>query len=268
MARKTLDREFPSLSAMIDRAEMVSGKPDPSSRTTSDGKWSGTRSFPEAVSMAFGGWVEGAKRIEKRRAAILGLVDGGSLTVEYARRGPGVLNMTRFNNGHPRPYAVLVPAPGVPKVVRVLVNVAASSSVKTEVIERRGAAVCALVDAMTRAGKQVEVRIVSGHKSDGIQCNYFATIKPASARLNLPTVAFALAHPAMLRRIVFGVLEHEDGKAWEALRYGYGMPSNVEPPQDVVYLPTMINTPPEWSTDTAAADWVRKVSAEHGVTLD
>jgi hypothetical protein len=270
MARKNGPvRRFDSLAALVEYGDrpFPHGSDRCASRETSNNKWSGSDSWEDAKTLAFGGWADGAARVQKRRAAIGKMVHGASHAVQYARRGPGALSMERYQNGHPRPYGVLVEVKGKPKVVRILVNVCVSAVVSSERIERRGAAVCALVDALESNGRTVELSIVSAHETGYAIPTYYATIKRAGARLNLSSVAFAVAHPSMLRRVVFAACEQETGKVWDSLRYGYGTPTDVTPEPDTIYLGTRPGTGDEFGSDESAAAWVTARAAEQGVTL-
>lgn len=258
---------FDSLSALVDYA----GQKSPNggrgrtlaSRDRSDHRvrFTGSRSWEDAVSLAFGGWVDGARRINRRRAAISALTEGEGNTVLYKRRGPGALSSTRYIQGHPRPYLCVEKTPAPKRAVRILVNVCQSGGVSPESIERRGAAVCSLVDALEANGRTVEVVTVAPHG----YATYFCTVKRSGQRLNLPSLAFALAHPSMLRRIIFGAIEQSDEKVWRLMAGTYGRVENVEPEPGTIYLGSTILR--EFATDIEAAEWVKATAATQGVNL-
>lgn len=276
MPRKVHVFRFNSLAEMVETASKEAPHVGHrSSRAAERGAgihgFYGSESFDAAVSLAFGGWVEGAARVQERRAAINKKVEAGAYRVEYARRGPGALSMNRVNQGHPRPYAVVVPAEGRPKVVRLFVNTGANARVEAISIERRGAAICSLVDALEANGRTVE--IVAYTAADSVRGNQqvrtFCTIKRAGARLNMPTVAFALAHPSMHRRIVFGVREQLPPTAWRYFEGTYGGTVDIcdEIPADAVNVPSLSGRNRHWMTDADAAQWVKETARAQGVEL-
>jgi len=82
----------------------------------------------------------------------------------------------------------------------IYVNVGANSDVRKSTIRRRGAAVLALVRALCGV-RPVSLYVMSGH-SDGDR-HALTVARVETAPLDLARAAFALAHPAMLRRLMF-----------------------------------------------------------------
>jgi hypothetical protein len=148
------------------------------------------------------------------------------------------------------------------KVVRVLVNISAASLVTPDAIKRRGAAVLALVDMLQNRGLRVEVLGTFTNVKSGV-LEYRWTVKAANANASLATLAFGLAHPSMLRRIIFSMMECEPDAIRRAFNvgYGYGTPGDSQYAEDIkaaggIYLPALIMDG-VWSSDDTAREWVK-----------
>ena len=93
-------------------------------------------------------------------------------------------------------------------VVKIVLNGTASYAVGQQTIIRRGAAVLGLCELLELSGRSVEIVLIfSTHDKKSTLYDYIS-VKRAGQPLDVPRVAFALAHPASLRRIWFSALEH------------------------------------------------------------
>jgi hypothetical protein len=93
-------------------------------------------------------------------------------------------------------------------IVRIAVNVVCSAWVDAQDIINRGAAVIALIDKIQGAGQRVELVAfchVEGHGKDRIIAS--VTVKRPEEPVDMDRIGFALAHPSMLRRAMFRVIE-------------------------------------------------------------
>jgi len=93
-------------------------------------------------------------------------------------------------------------------IVRIAVNVVCSSWVEPEDIINRGAAVVALIDKIQSEGQRVELVVfchIESRRNDRIIMA--VTVKRPEEPIDMDRVAFALAHPSMLRRCFFRVVE-------------------------------------------------------------
>ncbi|WP_221568636.1 hypothetical protein [Alkalihalobacillus sp. TS-13] len=272
-------RQFGSLSAFVDFAKGPSDMPTyrRSSRTKGNQEFTGTSSWEEATHLA-DGWQEGARRFAQQSVTLAPKGRKTRRTTAMREVGPGVLSMGNYLTGHPQPYVTLQetnrPRPGKGKIVRFLVNISASASVKTSVIERRGAAITALVATLERAGRRCEIVAVAvSHASNGGESiEYRIALKKSQEKVNLPSLAFALAHPSMFRRLVFSARECE-GKD---IRYkvgigkgdGYGKSTDVkEVESGTIYLGAMRGRDSQWKSENAATEWVRSELKAQGIEL-
>lgn len=83
-------------------------------------------------------------------------------------------------------------------------------------------------------------------------------------------IAFVTAHPAFLRRIIFGVMETADPAVRRAIGIGgskgYGSPTPVQGDQGDVYVKEM-SWSQGWSDDNVNT-WIEDVLREQGVLAD
>lgn len=96
----------------------------------------------------------------------------------------------------------------VPKpIVRIVVNVGASCHVDAGDIINRGAAILALIDRVQATGQRVElVAELHGRSADDTFL-FSVTVKRPEEPVDLDRIAYAIAHPSMLRRSFFRVME-------------------------------------------------------------
>lgn len=233
-----------------------------------------SNSFDHAKELAFGGWKEGAETINKLRASIK---PKGLNPRSYVRRsvvGPGTFNMGAIVQGRPDAYVQLRKTNeiqhGKGKIIRIVENVVVSGGIRPEVIEMRGAAMVALADSLESQGRRCEIILAMGTSFDyqgKAVRETFITVKKASDRVNIPKLAFAMAHPSMLRRFYFAQLELdtiETGYEWSP---GFGYPADVNHDDATVYLASMTYGDTRFDTVNRAREWVRDELHKQGIRL-
>lgn len=271
-------RNYDSFSALIEDALKPPHKDYPrrTERTSRRVKerydeFHSCRDFDEAARFAFK-WEDGAKRIGDIRGKI-GL--GKQRKTELRRRPnmPGALMMGDYLAGHPEPYAYAAQVPvnserkGKSKVVRVLINLACSGGIPVEVMEARGAACLAMVDAIESAGYSAEVTVGSasqyskGWGEPDKQYEYKCIVKRAGDRLNLNSVAFAIANIDTFRRIIFGAREHRDG-IYSAMPVTFDNTDGYD-----IYVGEAFLNQPQWKSPEASRKWVIETLAAQGIEL-
>ena len=135
---------------------------------------------------------------------------------------------------------------------------------------RRGVMVAAAVAALETAGRSVELWACVCAAAGGTH-NVLATmarvcVKRAGQPLNLGEVAFACAHPGMLRRLGFAWYDHcyRDKGIQVGQGNSYGFPA--DPPKDMqgdVMAPSI--TQDHTPTDDEVLAWVRDVLKAQGI---
>lgn len=264
---------FDSMADMVECGDTVPLDQDAGREPQSiSGDYSFTKSktYDDASKLAFR-WDEGAEKVQAIRAQVNDTV--ATLGFEYFASPvpPGALNMARYLEGHPMPYTAKrfgeEEVSGRGKVVRILVNIAASSGITTDVIETRGGAILSLVDALEAVGRSVElVAVMSASSSKNIEI--YTTIKTAGVPLNLSSIAYAIAHPSMLRRHMFRIMEQQSNCRDYGVPGMYGWPRDVQHGEGDIYLPMMMYGDKAWSSTESAAQWVKDRLIEQGVEMD
>ncbi len=236
---------FEDLSSFWKYAMQESNAHTQSSRTNRDVEWHGGLTWEEAKQMAIRGWYEGMKEIEKFRAQIFPIIAQKVLRAKqvYAIAGYYV-DVGSFLANDPECFISREYEernyPG--RIFRVVCSVSFSSSIEPETIIQRGAMVCALIDAIEFAGHRAEVICnwaVCKNENDSYrkglnkEKGWFevsVTIKKSGQPLEMTDLAFCLAHPAMLRRIMFSAAEIE---GWSDFADRYGYPAEASDKGDI-----------------------------------
>lgn len=231
----TYDVDFDDLYSFYTFAMSQSNSREKCSRETRDLDWYGGVSWEEACFLANYGWEKGTIEVEKYRAVLYGnlveylprqsiisAISGYAVDVgAYLSNAPECFYRREMNK----------PVASAP-VVRIVVSLAFSASVKPEVITKRGAMVCAMVDAIEHSGYSVEIIGNEACESKGITSEINIVLKQSAQPLNIPAMAFCLAHPAMLRRMLFSV---EEKTGWADFADHYGTPVDASESGDIYF---------------------------------
>jgi hypothetical protein len=232
----------------------------------------------EALGLGFR-WDDGVKHIKRINAKLNVGVARFKKESRYSQVVPGTYNMARIAQGHPRPvvrqYESDIARKGKGKVVSIVINCVASWNVKAEQLHRRGAAALAIVQALETQGRRCEITVVSkttsGWGKNADSGEFRVTVKRPNEVLNLPSIAFACAHPSMLRRFVFAAMEREGKEYRDAIvENGYGTPADTDDAQrkDTIYFGKMLGSENEWKSDDDALAHVIKILTEQGIIID
>jgi hypothetical protein len=202
-------------------------------------EWSGTDTFEDAIKLARNGWDEGINEIQKYSAELseelIGLLHIPE--VHYDVVGDQ-LDIGRFVNDEPEQFMTLVPAEieREPMLLKMGVNFAASQGVPQKTMITRGAAVVALIDALEKHGKRVQVDAISTafdlfSYGDTFGIETRVRLKEFGDPLQLANLVYVLAHPSAHRRLAFGSWEHAKGsmRRWLGVFAGgeYGYPLDI-----------------------------------------
>lgn len=194
--------------------------------------FTGTCSFDEAIKLASFGWPEGLKKIREIEAELNKGVSRETYKDEVASDVAGEwYDMSDVVAGVPdcarNMHKVVAEREG--KIVDVVCSVSVSCAVDTGVMITKGAAVCALVDALEAAGYRCNVVMVSATEHGyGVKSTHQFTVpvKQADHPLDLENMVFALAHPSTFRRLMFSLMEQQDAR-WKtslSIDGNYGRP--------------------------------------------
>ena len=237
-------------------------------------KWAGCRTFEDAVNLARNGWHEVT---DATMARMLPLVEAVSSQMEQENYYYDTTGMTfdvaRVLENEPECWinheSVIREAPG--KVLRLVYNFTSSAGVTREVIIAKGAAIAALVQLLERGGIRVQVDTVeySGHcpnrdyRLPRVKYQMWVTAKEANQDLDIPRLMFAMANPAMQRRISWGV--HE--AIWPHFGGGYyGSVGEVDDQGDI-YIGCSMYGDAQWTSPKLAQQWIREQLQAQGIKL-
>jgi hypothetical protein len=198
-----------------------------------DANWSGSKSLQEAVRLGRFGWEEGRDKILEIRKRLK--IDS---VLPNAKRIDRIMDVSGdepdvalYLMGEPDNMATLVDSNSTDgRVVRILVNRTASWHIDADDLLRRGVSILIAIETMIRLGYSIELSICdavsAGYGSDGSRMEDYIPVLRAGDPVNLDTIAFMLAHPSVLRRLLFATQEMEAVKVRKTFGFhgsgGYG----------------------------------------------
>jgi len=247
-----------------------------SSRDNYDVKWSGGLTWEQAKAMAISGWRDGMIEIEKYQAKILPIIAEKVLRPKQIQSIAGYcVDVGSFLANEPECFISREYEernyPG--QIYKIVCSISFSAAITPETIIQRGAMICALIDAIEYAGHRAEVvcndAISIGHSEDYRKGKYknqgwmeiSVVVKKTSQPLEMTDLAFCLAHPAMLRRIMFSVAEIE---GWSDFMSNYGYPAEATEKGDIYLREIFSGTVP----DDKAINWVLEELDKLGINIE
>ena len=267
---------FDDLSSFWRYAMQDSSARQKESRLNHNIEWSGGLTWEEAKQMAISGWRDGMNEIEKYRAQILPIIAEKVLRPQqiYAIAAYTV-DIGSFLANEPECFIAREYEkknyPG--RIYKIVCSISFSAAITPETIIQRGAMICALIDAIEFAGHRAEVicndAMSAAHGEEYRQGKYkqqgwfevAVTVKKSTQPLEMTDLAFCLAHPAMLRRIMFSVAEIEK---WSDFAHAYGYPSEATDKGDIYIREVFSGTVP----DEQAITWVLTELEKLGINLE
>ena len=225
--------------------------------------WDLNSGYDGAVKLASEGWREGREKMIEMSSDIAPVHDS-RIGVGYDVTGAAP-DVPLYCSGEPA--HMMIPAPIQKPTMTIVVGIDKSSGVDAEDSMRWGLGLLALVDRYERSGVSCEVvagAVSSGRwEAEGQRAELYVTIKAAGERLDLDRLAFAMAHPAMLRRLKFRWIEtHEE--LFEGWSGGYDKPCDVE--ADLVeadlILPSVNNYVTDAQTVESAVEKIEELAAQ------
>jgi hypothetical protein len=203
---------------------------EPKSSNGNSEEWAGTKSLAKACDLARNGWTEIRPEVDDLL---------GDLTERLADKldslykpmydfGGAYVDMGRFVEGDPECMVTFqaVPEGAMGRVIKIAVSGTASASIDPEHIKKRGVAIISLVDTINKLGFGVELWWDSTIDYEGRHCTA-VKLHDSADTLDINSVMFALAHPSMLRRLTFSVMEQSSKAKEQNVGGGYGSPSTM-----------------------------------------
>jgi hypothetical protein len=266
--RRTL---FPSLRALVEHVQSLPLVSDPDGPS----QWAGG-SLNNAYRLATSGWPEGADHARRVAPDVVRTMVGTAMfdssMVDLAPSVCGALDLGAYLAGVPECCVVVTPTADRP-TCRMLVSIAASGAVSSDVLRRRAVSIAAIVWALETAGYAVSITAVDAgaprdpsHTSEIVPCDHAVevAIHTASGALDLDVVVYAVGHPSMLRRLTRAVCEGRAGATGATPEWGAKCPHPGYCPDDYdVVFPGLLaggsgSVPTVFNSDTRAVEWARK----------
>lgn len=245
--------------------------------------FTGTASFDDAMQLALTGWHDGLERFQDK-LSVLGANFAADIElqrIKYQVSGRK-LDMARHLAGRPdcfmRRYSVQESS-SAGKLITLAVSAGFSHKIGHAEIMTRGAAICLLSQCLESAGYAVEIVLVKTQGGEDYESTYSVAIplKHSDHYAEYDRIAFALAHPSMLRRIIFGIEETESASIRRLFGFhsggGYGSPLNTESSvysngEKTVYAGALQYSGESFGrNDNEALQWVRTQLEACGVNL-
>lgn len=238
--------------AVVAQRPNVSGWKS-SSLSHGDEQWTGTRGPADNLALMTHGWPEGTRRIVAGVSALTAAQDDTSQ--QWAMDAAGAFpDVGAYLAGEVEYMHNPDMEQAAPPVLRLFVPGMYHSGIDLWQIENFGIALLTLIDSLERDGRQIELVWTSsllptkparkGSKkrvSAGLPpCCVQVTLKRAGEHMDLDRLAYAIAHPSMLRRSSFAVMEQFF--EFSALGETFGAPMDypdAAKEQDAVYIPRL-----------------------------
>lgn len=236
--------------------------------------WDFSAGFDGALDLAIHGWKQGEDTVKRISGALITRVSNKIVQhdIQYNVEGAQV-DIGRFCEGEPECWQDWHESEvrgDAKQLVRIVFNCSVSSGVDATVILARGATIAALTELLEIAGHRVEVILCWGGNCYGEGGYGFVggevMVKPSDQPLDLGRMAFALAHPACFRRLIFSCME-----ANPRLSPGYGTPTQYTKYSDdpkIVYFGRALYPEETWTDPKLAEAWVIEQLKSHGVELN
>lgn len=243
-----------------------------SSDRSGDGEWSGnTRDLEHALAIAESGWKEGRERVQAMTQRLEIRMVNRIVRQEIMFETEGMdFELGRYLSGEPefwfKPQDAQIADYQGTRHVKIVVNICASSGIPGACLEARGSAAAALVNLLEYADCRVELWTMDCRGEFAWECK----IKSYDQPLDLDRVAFALAHPASLRRMGFKISETADASIAKSVgNHGYGVPRlRTHPDASITLAPAQLwNGDVQWQSPESVETWVLAQLAAQGVVL-
>lgn len=171
--------------------------------------FSGSANWEEAVKLASEGDPKLGTEIQRESAKIASSIFASmpKPDIAYAVSGQ-VIDMGKFLNGEPECCLNLeVPDSGNQRILDLVVNGTVNCGQDKEHITNRGIAIATVIKTLESLGVSIRLFITFCCHRDQGEAQTWIKFKDYGEPLKINQLAFALAHPSMARRIVFGIVE-------------------------------------------------------------
>tara|TARA_R110002073_G_scaffold3864_3_gene25803 strand:- start:268 stop:1125 length:858 start_codon:yes stop_codon:yes gene_type:complete len=214
--KKVINNYHDSLDSFVSFAEnrkLDSSWKREASRSKNDMDFYGNATFNQAIKLARYGWTEGRDLLANATASAASAISNNMTPSFFMDVGGAYPIAALAASGDPACMVNPTPYEQTAKpTVALNVGAAFNCTYRTHQINNFGGALCAWIDKLEALGQSIELTLsyyngANDEKSAEPDSHNQVRIKRAGEPLNLDTIAFALIHPAMNRRLQFSHLE-------------------------------------------------------------
>ena len=195
-------------------------------------RFTGTKSFPEAAKLVNKGWKKGRDQLISQVETLAlkkDLVSAPSFLYDVAGARPEVPLAVA---GDPCCMWDVNPVmESKAPTYRLFINISASCQWEAPQLMKWGACILSVVDSLEAQGDcSLEINICQADTDqNGLKTEFIIRLKDAGQHLDFDVMAFAIAHPSMLRRVMFGCMERVVADdAENRMGCGYGRPAELD----------------------------------------
>lgn len=263
----------------LDRARAPDSIPDGHGRNQ-NADW-GDADWAEALRLATTGWTKALPEVDVSVAMLREQArDRVRTTVLVPKWGVtgSEVDIGAYLAGEPECMIDAVPQSSSThgRVVTFLIPAPCSHTVPHATIHHRGLALASLCSAIIMAGHSIEIWSGYGVTLEDGRCSAVARVISAAEPLDLGRLVFALAHPAMLRRLWFSVWDSAPEPLAQLMKshhYGTGpytcfaedLPDGIDDPY---VLPFLSAEDTQWDTVESAMAWCQEMFVDLGLLHD
>lgn len=252
-------------------------------KTTNGPSWhfgrdSNLKNFSDAVKLAENGWPEGVEKARKYSEAIFEKISSFIEKPKFFHDFEGIeIDMGEYIKGVPEcmiNFEMTVDTALIhSKHIRFVYNCTASAGISPESMIARGSVAVALINLLEFAGNRVQLDIIETTTVRSRLLKHNIHLKRLDQNLDLASVAYAVAHPSMLRSLIFASTENLP-RLSDANFFigggGYGMPCEpkTEDEKGEIYFGKMLFNDPNWNDPATAQKYIIEELQRQGVKIN
>jgi len=219
--KETFRKEFSSWGAFVDYCENAPSEITIDHRASrrddaSYKYFTHAENWKEVLDLSKEGWPEGLKKSKEIASSLFDHVSSMIERVDVNHDIEGhAIDVARYVDGEPECWLkfenVIQESENGHKLIKITFNCSVSAGVSIDTIIARGATIVALIELLEYAGHRVELTLahaVSDYRHETVPTmSAFVKIKEFDQNLNMPMISYALAHPSVLRALMFSYME-------------------------------------------------------------
>lgn len=219
--------------------------------------WDLKAGYQGALKMARDGWIEGAQKAQEALKVFVPQSPAPNLRTDFYGHLPHV---PRYCAGAPDSMIRHEKTYGTGKVITLIVPVNAGAMTDAQSMANFGLGIAQYIRQLETQGNRVELWAAQNCAMGTWHYTATIVIKKASQPLDLAVIAFAIGHPAMLRRIGFACYERCACPEY----FTYGSPRDltlatiINPPHGAIILNGMRQANQHATTAEKALEYVKE----------